>query len=468
MKLDVLKIYLVPLILRLEFSLFCSYKKECKSKINYITQYLDFMLQMNESWCTTIRSQEFSVKLFIIVCLFAWSSWIDINGVFVELPLLVNKSPQGWNLPSYLSVVIQLANIGPILYLFLSKCLKWRGVRVALETPVILFIVMTGAIASLLLAFTWHLTTTINGKLYSTPLILLTFVLSFVDCMSSVTFLPFMFHFPQMYITAYYVGSGMSGFLPSVVALVQGVGDDKVTCTTVIRQNLNLSASNNTQTFNQTVRNIAGNYTQIVPVYEFSAPRFSVQVFFFFISSMLVISFIAFIFLVNIKNKSEKSQHKLSDDAKHQLAATLELINMGSEDKLDIDDITNTHKSLPGVDDKQHHLPVTSLILLLVLQAIISGLSNGVIPSILSYACLPYGRHIYHLALTLSAAINPLACFIYFFFSMSSVTQISVGVLLYVACCAYTVVIALFSPCPLLLHSPIGGIISVSVTQFDE
>ena len=40
--------------------------------------------------------------------LFALASWIDINGLWVELPLLVEQSPEGWSLPSYLTIIIQV------------------------------------------------------------------------------------------------------------------------------------------------------------------------------------------------------------------------------------------------------------------------------------------------------------------------------------------------------------------------
>lgn len=49
--------------------------------------------------------------LFLIL-----ASWIDLNGIWVELPLLVQVLPEGWNLPSYLTIIIQCANIGPLIF----------------------------------------------------------------------------------------------------------------------------------------------------------------------------------------------------------------------------------------------------------------------------------------------------------------------------------------------------------------
>ena len=41
--------------------------------------------------------------VYVLVIVFAMASWIDINGVWVELPLLVPRLPEGWGLPSYMA-----------------------------------------------------------------------------------------------------------------------------------------------------------------------------------------------------------------------------------------------------------------------------------------------------------------------------------------------------------------------------
>ena len=59
---------------------------------------------------------------------------------------------------------------------------------------------------------------------HSTALFVLVFFLSLVDCTSSVLFLPFMGIFKDIYLNSYLVGEGLSGFVPSIAALAQGVG----------------------------------------------------------------------------------------------------------------------------------------------------------------------------------------------------------------------------------------------------
>ena len=45
----------------------------------------------------------------LLAVLFGISSWISINGLWVELPLLVQNLPEGWALPSYLSIIVQVS-----------------------------------------------------------------------------------------------------------------------------------------------------------------------------------------------------------------------------------------------------------------------------------------------------------------------------------------------------------------------
>lgn len=48
----------------------------------------------------------------VLAALFGVGAWVAVNGLWVELPLLVTDLPEGWNLPSYLSVIIQVSRPG--------------------------------------------------------------------------------------------------------------------------------------------------------------------------------------------------------------------------------------------------------------------------------------------------------------------------------------------------------------------
>merc|ERR1712214_164008 len=90
------------------------------------------------------------VLVDLLAVLFGISSWISINGLWVELPLLVQELPEGWALPSYLSIIVQVANIGPITYSLLRSC----GSSPPAPHMVIVSLLILGCAASLALALT--------------------------------------------------------------------------------------------------------------------------------------------------------------------------------------------------------------------------------------------------------------------------------------------------------------------------
>lgn len=57
-------------------------------------------------------------------------------------------------------------------------------------------------------------------------------------------------------------------------------------------------------------------------------------------------------------------------------------------------------------------------IYLLALLAVSNALTNGVLPSVQSFSCLPYGTMTFHLSVVLGNIANPLACFLAMFVVM--------------------------------------------------
>lgn len=161
-----------------------------------------------------------NIAVDILAIFFGISSWISINGLWVELPLLVDKLPEGWNLASYLSIIVQIANLGPISV----ALLRWRLKDKFSSSWIIVVLLILGSASSLMMVTFWQRTSSIGGVDHSTALFTLVFFLSLVDCTSSVLFLPFMGIFKDIYLNSYLVGEGLSGFVPSIAALIQGVG----------------------------------------------------------------------------------------------------------------------------------------------------------------------------------------------------------------------------------------------------
>jgi riboflavin transporter 2 len=103
----------------------------------------------------------------ILAIFFGIGTWVCVNGLWVELPLLVQALPEGWNLPSYLSIVTQLANIGPISYTILHSFFP----KTITEKGTIYLTMTIGSISTILLVFFWDKTTFFFGDTRSTALL---------------------------------------------------------------------------------------------------------------------------------------------------------------------------------------------------------------------------------------------------------------------------------------------------------
>ena len=187
--------------------------------------------------------------------------------------MLVNVMPEGWSLASQLSIIIQLANIGPLIVTLMDLYCRQRLNLKALVSFFLIFlqnnsdhpskifykllsskvvfkiysILLLGFASTLLLHFFWDYT--VSEK--SIPFFILFFLTSLVDCTSSgndlynfsepnssfiiwnikfilnsnrflVSFIPFMGRLKTTFLQSYFLGEGLSGFLPALVGLIQG------------------------------------------------------------------------------------------------------------------------------------------------------------------------------------------------------------------------------------------------------
>ncbi|XP_070777879.1 solute carrier family 52, riboflavin transporter, member 2 [Enoplosus armatus] len=352
-----------------------------------------------------------------LIALFAMGSWISVNSLWVELPVVVNVLPEGWNLPAYLSVLIAFGNLGPIAVTITHHCAPGR----LNERLVIHCIQVLAVVASALLAVFWSHTVTIAGEERSLLFLLFTFVLSFVCCTSNVTFLPFMFRYPPQYIRTFFIGQGFSALFPCVVALGQGVG--KLECKPV----------------NGTVQP------------EYLKENFPAQNFFWFLCVMLSISALSFWALTRRQTGSQ-------EDAPPQEPDNAAAVKNGEETH-------PLHNGGTPVSEEQVQVeeqpPAQTFwgqrnIYLLSLLAVSNALTNGVLPSVQSFSCLPYGTMTFHLSVVLGNIANPLACFLAMFVILRSSTGLGFLSLSGGVFAAYLMALAALSPCPPLLGNPTG------------
>ncbi|GAA6103785.1 solute carrier family 52, riboflavin transporter, member 3-A isoform X1 [Tachysurus ichikawai] len=375
-----------------------------------------------------------SLYVHVLACAFGLGSWVAVNGMWVELPLIVNVLPERWELPSYLTVIIQLANIGPILVTLVHKLCPGR-VR---ENLVIYAMLTVGILACILLTVFWKKTTVIWGEPRSTAFFIITFFLSLVDCTSSVTFLPFMMQLPARYITTYFIGEGLSGFLPGLVALAQGVGMAK--CVNVSQTSGNLSNPDH------------NNFTleaQYIP------PNFSTEIFFSFLVVMMLISIGAFGLLNHIAKTFTLSTEDLVSEA-----GDVVTVNGGLENKAESN--TGKNSQIAATEDQPKHLIIRryyscyELAFIYCMVVWVNCATNGLLPSVQTFSCMPYGNMVYHLSASLSSLANPLACFISMFAPKRSLLLLGILCMLGTGCGGYNMAMAVMSPCPWLQDSPLG------------
>ena len=160
--------------------------------------------------------------LVLFSLLFGLGSWVAITGLWLEVPVLIHHLPEGWSLASYLTFVIQLANIAPLIYWYFNR----KYSKYCNEVSATNLQLLIGILACTTLILYWNTQTYILGAQHSVVLLACAFALSIVDCLSSITFLPFMARFKSVYLTPYLIGEGLSGFLPSILAIVQNIDDN--------------------------------------------------------------------------------------------------------------------------------------------------------------------------------------------------------------------------------------------------
>lgn len=359
-----------------------------------------------------------------LTILFGISSWIGVTSAYLQLPILVSTAPEGWSLPSYMVLTVQIANIGSFAYVLYQK----YSPKKLDDGILIYFTLLIGCVAAICMAFFYQETTEINGNKHSVALLLFCLMFALVGCLSSVLFMPYMGRFRECYLVSYMFGMGLNGFLSSVMALIQGVGGPPECVKT--------------------------NSTDGSPAYVevTSEALFSTKLYFILVFAVLVLSTIAFILLNNL------------NVCKKEYAAGT--IGMGNEYHYDKKEEEN-HERSQHIPDDVLHLSTFNYIFLMAAIVGLSGLGNGILPGLMSYSCLPYGNVTYHFSVTLAAIANPCAGFIAMFIPHTSIRVIRLLSFVGSILAVYIFYVATQSPAPPLQDSIVGYILIVSSSSLD-
>ncbi|KAL0109768.1 hypothetical protein PUN28_013438 [Cardiocondyla obscurior] len=355
-------------------------------------------------------------RLFVdfLALMFGLGAWIGVNGVYVQLPLIVHKAPEGWALPAYMVMLVQFANLGPILYTLYIKYTAW-----AYDKYIIYTLLAAGALACISLSFLHNRTSIVFNKEHSTALLSMMFVTALVGCTSSVLFMPYMRNYREIYLVSYLVGEGLSGFVPSSVALIQGVGNNEG-CMNITKP--------------------GSNSLEFAPIE--SDPRFSSEVFFVFIGTLLFLSYLSFLCLNNLP---------LALGERVKLPNSMEMLP------------TDTTAPPSYKVNAGWKMPKHTYYYLLIMMGLICFLGNGTLPSIQSYSCLPYGTVAYHLTVTLASIAGPLAMSLGFFIKLPKVKLLNMLMVAILGLSGFVLYLAAKSPHPPLQHSWAGELMVVLV-----
>ncbi|XP_011373149.1 solute carrier family 52, riboflavin transporter, member 2 isoform X3 [Pteropus vampyrus] len=365
------------------------------------------------------------VLTHLLVALFGMGSWAAINGIWVELPVVVKDLPEGWSLPSYLSVLVALGNLGLLVVTLWRRLAPGKGERAPIQVVQALSVAGTALLAPL-----WHQVATVAGQNHSVAFLTLTLVLALACCASNVTFLPFLSHLPPPFLRSFFLGQGLSALLPCMLALVQGVG--RLECPPA-----------------------PTNGTPGPPHYF--PERFPASTFFWALTALLVTSAAAFQGLLLLLPSPPPVPTGVPGPGLQAGAAGVEEEGEEEEEALPLQEPpAQAVGTTPSPDPEAGRLRSAQGACLLGLLAVTNALTNGVLPAVQSFSCLPYGRLAYHLAVVLGSAANPLACFLALGVLCRSLAGLGVLSLLGVLFGAYLTTLAVLSPCPPLVGTTAG------------
>lgn len=311
----------------------------------------------------------------------------------------------------------QIANVGPIIYTIAEKLVGERN-RLKCQSIGVGTIVTIGTLTCILLSQLWHKCSHVFGEEHSTALIALAFFLALVDCTSSVVFLPFLAAFPARYLSALYVGEGLSGLIPSALALIQ---------------------------FHSQVGTCGQNSSYTVPVGcnttgEVDGVRFQPEVYFGLLAAITIACGLAFVFLRRQVGQSysvadsrpvQKQDEEEEEPPLYDQPESVELSYLNANVVVGLNSACGTKRG-----------DLRPFIILLCGLAWLNALGNGVLPAISSYAYFPYGQKAFLLTTVAGILSQPAAAFLYHWLPSQSRRLVAILVAVATGVASYIVFLA--------------------------
>uniref|UniRef100_A0A1I7ZP95 Riboflavin transporter n=1 Tax=Steinernema glaseri TaxID=37863 RepID=A0A1I7ZP95_9BILA len=320
-----------------------------------------------------IRLDFATFRRHLFVAVYGMGSWLSINAMYVELPLLVNKIPEGWNFASYMVVVLQIMCFLALLYSIIAY--KFESL-IEGNVYMISGMCLMSVIGILMSAFVYNIRSVIFGSEHSALLLIAIGIMGLPCTVSDMLFMPYISKFKESHIVAtYFIGMGLSALVPSGISFAQTVP------------------------YKKNVTTVTGNGTSFTSEVLVEG-SFSVTVFMCLMALVMSVSLCGFLLLVRDRKVNSVVQ------IEHPKA------------KFDSGDSLSAASATSIIQADPHRLSKHENAFLLFLSLLLGGAQNSVMPVVLPFASQRYGQQTYHLANSLFIMANPIFCFIPFFLSI--------------------------------------------------
>ncbi|CAF0854742.1 unnamed protein product [Rotaria sordida] len=385
---------------------------------------------------TSLRRRHLKAIVYIFVIIFGLGTWTNLAGLWVELPIIVPILPESWQLPAKLTLVINTANIFPILIVFASIIFKLN--TAPFEIPVNFILLITSITLAIAFAFLWDKTTYLFGTKQSVYLMLLCFITAVADCMSSTTFIPFLHRYEPLYLNAYFAGEALTALLPALLGVIQGIGTSD--CIMLDDNNTNGT---------------------LIEIYH--PPRFSVRTYFLLLSFLPLAALFAFSSLHLMKTGRTEEKSSIIKSKHHQSRIFILMNNIE-----DIDIIQNTITRINKIEKqlennkkknqlKEFASSKQGIFLLIVFQT--SAMLYGICPGLTTFSLNAYSATTFHYTIIANSFAYPIMTLIGAFIPEVSSKQIYFLYVIHVVFFIYIFITAKLSPCPPLVNNILGHVI---------
>ena len=367
---------------------------------------------------------------YTLFCLLGFMARATAMPVLSEVPVLAQVVPEGWDLPSYGSL-LYIVNIASVVVLFSVQRFSFPFTTVV---SAFYMVVALEIICYILLIFVWDITAFIGSEAHSVALLSIFLVLILADFMATYLSLLYASKYKTVYVSALFAGEGVGSIFTAVLAVIQGVGVIKE-CVNVTEWHVDTDTGSSYTTLS------------LEPLYQ--PPRFSVSIYFFITALSVCVPLLALACLQYLPI----CRRQLVDQTKTIKSNTIRNL---------IRNVSSTKEQSSQIDQTRHKklelstLPIAILMILIFLSSSLS-INNSLLP----YSAIPYGSLAYSLAVQLGSALYPLACLLIAFMPVLSVTSIGMigfSVLPYLV---WEVYLATLSPSPPLSDSAVGLIVMV-------